>query len=340
MNYREEILKTIQFQKTEKTPFAVLYGQMWICASHGLTAAQLLDLPDAGAQLLFDEYQKMGTYILTAGCTDAWVMMRVMGGETDLNRLVSEIIRSPLKKIEEIEKFDVQQVIAGIREDHYYQRSLLQMRKLRELAGDQYLITGGFFGPFTLAAQMVGLGKFMLQLRKGAAAEKILQFATELCIANYKDLAENGLDLVMLSEPMASGDMISLAMTEELAVPADKVVRDRMAEVCPNTMVHICGETSDRVAPLAREGFGIFSVDSIDMVQAQKDSDGRMALFGNVSPAKVLGEKSAEEVYDICLELCRQMKPYGGFILAPGCDLAPTIPLENIQAMAKAAQDA
>ena len=30
---------------------------------------------------------------------------------------------------------------------------------------------------------------------------------------------------------------------------------------------------------------------------------------------------------------------YGGFILAPGCDLAPTIPLENLQAMAKAARE-
>ena len=31
---------------------------------------------------------------------------------------------------------------------------------------------------------------------------------------------------------------------------------------------------------------------------------------------------------------------YGGFILAPGCDLAPNIPLENLQAMARAAREA
>ena len=33
------------------------------------------------------------------------------------------------------------------------------------------------------------------------------------------------------------------------------------------------------------------------------------------------------------------MKPYGGFILAPGCDLAPNIPLENLHAMARAARE-
>ena len=50
--------------------------------------------------------------------------------------------------------------------------------------------------------------------------------------------------------------------------------------------------------------------------------------------------KPADEVYRISRELCEQMKPYGGFILAPGCDLAPNIPPENLQAMARAAREA
>ena len=338
--YREEILKTMRFEKTAHTPVAILNGQMWICAKHGLTAKQLLDLPDAGAQLLFDAYREMGSYILTAGCTDGWVMMRAMGGETDLDRIAGEITKTPIRKIEEIAGFDVQAVIAAMRADHYYQRTLVQTKRLRELAGDAYLIGGGFFGPFTIAAQMVGLGKFMLQLRKGADAEAILDFASEICLANYEDLIENGVDLVTLPEPVASGDMISLKMTEDLVAPADKKLMDRIREKCPHTLIHICGDTADRVQLMAENGYGIFSVDSIDLVQAQKDSAGRMALFGNLNPAKILGEKTADEVYEICLELCRQMKPYGGFILAPGCDLAPNIPLANLQAMARAAAEA
>ena len=75
------------------------------------------------------------------------------------------------------------------------------------------------------------------------------------------------------------------------------------------------------------------------MVKAQEDSAGRCALFGNLNPAGILASKSADEVYQISKALCAQMKPYGGFILAPGCDLAPNIPLENLQAMAKAARE-
>ncbi|MBQ3927623.1 MAG: hypothetical protein II710_03160 [Clostridia bacterium] len=83
----------------------------------------------------------------------------------------------------------------------------------------------------------------------------------------------------------------------------------------------------------------IFSIDSIDMVIAQNDSKGRCTLFGNLSPALILAAKTPDEVYEISRKLCEDMKPFGKFILAPGCDLAPTIPLENIQAMAKAARD-
>ena len=60
------------------------------------------------------------------------------------------------------------------------------------------------------------------------------------------------------------------------------------------------------------------------------------ALFGNLNSAQILVAKNAEEVYQISKTLCEQMKPLGGFILAPGWDLAPTIALENLQAMARA----
>ena len=63
-----------------------------------------------------------------------------------------------------------------------------------------------------------------------------------------------------------------------------------------------------------------------------------LGMDGDLSPAQILAARSAEEVYLISKELCQQMKPFGGFILAPGCDLAPNIPLENLQAMAKAAR--
>ncbi len=340
MTNKERVLRSLSFETTDRIPFAVLNGQMWICAHRGLTMATLLDLPDAGAQLLVDAYREIGSEIMTSGCSAAWPMMSAMGGKVEMNVLSAEIITHPLSALSDIVEYDVNRVIADMKQDYYYQRTLVQIREMRKLIGDGTVI-GGFFGPFTMAAQMLGVEDFMIELMDGEEDEinAVIDFATEIVVAYLEELIDNGLDLITIPEPVASGDLISPSVFTKYVLPADLKVKERLASRCPNTLIHICGKTDKLVSTVAKAGFGIFSVDSIDMVKAQQDSAGRCALFGNLNPAGILASKSADEVYQISKELCTQMKPYGGFILAPGCDLAPNIPLENLQSMAWAARE-
>ena len=110
MTNKERVLKTIRFEKTDRIPVAVLNGQMWIAARNGLTMASMLDLPDAGAQLLVDAYREIGTEIYTSGCAAAWPMMQVMGGKVEMNVLAAEILERPLSELDEIDNFDVEKV--------------------------------------------------------------------------------------------------------------------------------------------------------------------------------------------------------------------------------------
>ena len=341
MTNKERVLKTLRFEQTDRTPFAVLNGQMWIAARHGLTMASLLDLPDAGARLLVDAYREIGTEIMTSGCSAAWPMMEVMGGKVEMNALAAEILVRPLESLEDIAKFDVEKVIAGMRADRWYQRTILQLREMRKIVGDETMIGGGFFGPFTMAAQMLGVEDFMVELMTGEEEDvkRLVDFAAEIVIAYLEDLTDNGLDLVTVPEPAASGDLIRPSDFEKFVLHADVKVMERIAPKCPNYLIHICGKTDKLVPVVAGTGMSVFSVDSINMVRAQLDSAGRCALFGNLSPAGILASKPADEVYALSKALCASMKPYGGFILAPGCDLAPNIPLENLQAMARAARE-
>ena len=342
MTSRERVKKTIRFEKTDRPPFAVLNGQMWIAARHGLTMAGLLDLPDAGARLLADAYREIGTEIMTSGCAAAWPMMEVMGGTVNMDTISAEILTRPLASLEEIRGYDVTKVIAGMRAEHYYGRTLVQMREMRRIVGDECMIGGGFFGPFTMAAQMLGVEDFLVEMIAGEEDDVLyaVDFAAEIVIAYLEDLVEAGLDLITVPEPAASGDLIRPADFERFVLPADLQVKERLADRCPDVLLHICGRTDRLVGTVAAAGMSIFSVDSINMVRAQEDSAGRCALFGNLSPAHVLASASEDEVYAISRSLCESMKPYGGFILAPGCDLAPNIPLENLRAMARAAREA
>ncbi len=341
MTNKERIQKTIKFEKTDRIPFAILNGQMWIAARNGLTMASMLDLPDAGAKLLVEAYREIGTEIMTSGCAAAWPMMEIMGGKVDMDSIAAEITEHPLSSVDEIYGFDVNKVIDDMRKDHYYQRTLVQIKKMREIVGDDTMIGGGFFGPFTMAAQMLGVEDFMVELLTGEEDDlkAIIDFSAEIVIAYLEDLTDNGLDFITVPEPVASGDLIRPADFEKYVLPADIKVKDRLASRCKDILIHVCGKTDNLVKPVAEAGMSVFSVDSIDMVKAQNDSAGRCALFGNLSPALILASKSEDEVYEISKALCEQMKPFGGFILAPGCDLAPTIPIENLKAMARAAQE-
>lgn len=341
MTNKERVLKTIYFEETDRIPFAILNGQMWIAARNGHTMASMLDLPDAGAKMLVDAYRDIGTEIMTSGCAAAWPMMEVMGGKVDMNGIAAEITVHPLSSLDEIYDYDVNKVIEEMRNDHFYQRTLVQLKEMRRIIGEDTMIGGGFFGPFTMAAQMLGVEDFMVELLTGEEEDlkAIIDFAVEIVIAYLEDLIDNGLDFITVPEPVASGDLIKPSDFEKYVLPADIKVRDRIAPRCKEILIHICGKTDNLVTPIAEAGISVFSVDSIDMIKAQNDSAKRCALFGNLSPALVLASKSADEVYEISKELCAQMKPFGGFILAPGCDLAPNIPIENIKAMARAAQE-
>ncbi|MBP5618484.1 MAG: hypothetical protein J6X61_04990, partial [Clostridia bacterium] len=223
MTNKERVLKTLAFEKTDRTPFAVLNGQMWIAARHGLTMAGLLDLPDAGARLLVDAYREIGTEIMTSGCAAAWPMMAVMGGRVDMDALSAEILARPLSSPGEIRGFDVKEVIAGMRADRFYRRTLTQMRRMREIVGDETMIGGGFFGPFTMAAQMVGVEDFLVEMIDGEEEDirAAVDFAAEIVIAYLEDLIGCGLDLITLPEPVATGDLIRPSDYERFALPAD-----------------------------------------------------------------------------------------------------------------------
>ena len=74
-----------------------------------------------------------------------------------------------------------------------------------------------------------------------------------------------------------------------------------------------------------------------DVARLKKAASGVTCLLGNIdtnllalgTPAEV--DAACHEVIDIC-------KPGGGFILGPGCAIAPTAPADNIHALVESAK--
>jgi MtaA/CmuA family methyltransferase len=207
--------------------------------------------------------------------------------------------------------------------------------------GDDRFVGVGSFGPFTTAGQIVGVSEWMMDITDEDYEEEVqalMALAEEVVYQVVLDGIRAGGNLVYIAEPVSSGDLISEEKFEQFSLPALKRLNERMKEDCPYMLLHICGKTMQRVQTLSESGISIFSVDSIDLAEALTLADRKITIMGNLSPVRVLEQQTAEQVEAAGRALCRTAGLIGGFLLAPGCDLTPDTPYENISAMVRAAK--
>ena len=74
-----------------------------------------------------------------------------------------------------------------------------------------------------------------------------------------------------------------------------------------------------------------------DAARLKEAARGKTCLLGNID-TNLLALGTAAEVDAACRELIDICKPGGGFILGPGCAMAPTTPAGNIHALVESAK--
>lgn len=177
--------------------------------------------------------------------------------------------------------------------------------------------------------------------KKPAFVEKVVDFATRLLIHLYEPVVADGtLELISLADPTASGDLISRKQFEKFAVPALKTFTDWAKSKNAHTLVHICGNTTDRLDLFPLTGASCISLDhKTDMVKAKETLHGKMCFGGNVDPVKIMLNGTVQEVETTCREIIKIAGTDGGFVLMPGCDIPPTVPYDNIKKFIQVAHE-
>jgi uroporphyrinogen decarboxylase len=171
--------------------------------------------------------------------------------------------------------------------------------------------------------------------------ESAVSVAAEMLMRFYDSLLSSGmLDVILLGEPTASGDLISRKQFEQFVLPRIKDFTDWAKMKGAHTIIHICGNTSDRLDLYPQTGASCISLDhKTDMAKAKEVLHGKMCFAGNVDPVKVLLQGTAQEVEDACTRVIQTAGTDGGFILMPGCDIPPAVPYENIQKFMQTARE-
>ena len=131
----------------------------------------------------------------------------------------------------------------------------------------------------------------------------------------------------------ATGDLVSGEYYERFLLD----IHQEMVECLKVPLIlHICGNTLDRMDYIARSGMAAFHFDSKnDPQQAMDIVDGRIALIGNINNPETLYARGPEEVRQ---EVYRCLDA-GVNLIAPECAIPLATRLENLLEIPKAVRD-
>lgn len=343
MTSRERVFAAFAHEKVDRAPIWQTDSNVWIIDDANLSFADMLAMDDIGADVLIRGFDKLKTDMVTVGA-GAWLgWLNAFGCPVEMSKVgvpmeVAPCIKDPETDIPKLEIGAIKELIAG---NALCQKILKQARILKEKIGDEKVIQFITGGPFTLANIMVGTEDFMVLLaEEDENVPHILEFIAAATAEMCNQMLEAGCDVIFTAEPNASGDMISQRMYEEIVIPCTRDFLSQLKD-CKYHCMHICGQSTQRIANVMEMGFQGLSIDAVVDIKEAMDLTGkRMSMMGNLSPVHVVLQSTPEETYRQALDLALYAGLESGYFMMPGCDVSPRSPLENIEAMLRAARDA
>lgn len=245
------------------------------------------------------------------------------------------VVRPRIKSYEAVKELQ----IPDFEKAPVLQRQFNVIKALKRRVGDLAPIYGNVQCPFRSAVMLRGLNEFMLDVignPKGIHA--LLEFTTTMAIAYGKRLVEWGADILMPSNPLASGNLISAEHYREFVYPYDKEMVAAFKRQGIKTLLHICGKVQDRLHLIAETGYDGVSVDSmVDLRKAKEEVGERICLVGNVDVFRPLRKGSNREVRQKARECIEAAGSGGRFMLSASCEVIADTPEENLRALIEAA---
>ena len=212
------------------------------------------------------------------------------------------------------------------------------IRILKRDVGDAVVVMGSIVGPFSVAANLVGISALLkASLKKPDSIVPYIEAATETAIQYANAVIEAGADALVIEDMMASLDMISPRTYRALAAPYEARVIASVAKRVP-VIVHICGKLDQVMTDIAATGADAISVEStVNIPEARKKFDEAgitTPILGAVHPIKALLEGSPEDV----ATAVQKSVADGAALVSPDCSVAPNTPLKNLVAMVEATE--
>ena len=206
----------------------------------------------------------------------------------------------------------------------------------RRRLGDRVPIIGWIEGPLAEACDLVGVSEMLLKLALDPVfsrrlLEKMVPTAKAFALAQI----EAGCDIIGMGDAICS--QISPAMYAAYIKDLHKEIIEFIHAHGALVKVHICGDITHLLPHLREVGPDIVDLDwMVDMEAAYQALGPEIIRAGNLDPARVVEQQSAEAVFAQTRTLVERERGRP-FILSAGCEITPLTPPENLLAMREAA---
>ncbi len=208
---------------------------------------------------------------------------------------------------------------------------------LKEKVGDRVAVIGGIVGPFTIAANLLGVTEMLkVCFKKPGKVIPFLEVGERAGTMLAQAMVEAGADIICVEDMMTSLDMVSPKIYRELAAPYEK---KQFSQISVPTIIHICGKLDAIMVDIAQTGASAISIEPVVDVKGAaaklREAGLQVALIGGIDPVRTLFSGTPEAV---AAEVDKAIED-GFDLISPGCGVAPASPTENLLAMVKRAQE-
>ena len=190
-------------------------------------------------------------------------------------------------------------------------------------------VTGKVFGPWTLGYHVYGVENFLIaSLLEPDEVKKAMRKLIEVTVAFANAQVDAGADAICLGDH-CTRDLCSPDTYRDFLKEIHQELAERIK--CP-LILHICGDTSDRIKYIAETGVACFHFDSkVPTATARNLAGDKLALMGGTSNYDVIRTGSPEKIAADVLEKVKSKIN----IIGPECAVPLDAPMENLKILAQ-----
>ncbi|MDO5135833.1 MAG: MtaA/CmuA family methyltransferase [Eubacteriales bacterium] len=326
---KERLQKVMKGEKADRRPCICPGGMM------NMVTAELMERSGIYLPQAHTDSEKMAALAMAVnrqGCFEnvgvpfcMTIEAEMLGAKVDMGSAVHEphITEYPITSVEEY------QMLKPIRLEEGRAKVVIDALGILKKQAEGIPIVGNLTGPISVATSLLEPTTFYKEMRKkNAQAHAFMEFVTDQLIAFGQAQLNAGADVIAISDPSGTGELLGPKYFEEFSVKYINRLLQGLDMRGKGSIVHICGQMRPVYEKAAKICSDVLSFDSIVSMKEARQHFQNHALMGNVSTYTLeFGE--AEDVKRLTRMCCQG----GADILAPACGLGMKSPLKNVQAI-------